>query len=164
MNPIWSKFQEESLELSLPSKIAEFTFLSPNQYRIEKYMGKEIMVVAEDRWITPSGEYGVCLVITLSGQVYVADLLTYKPSEYCSESFITVLGPITATVLTGAFVIENIFGIPGLGKFFVSSVQSQDYPMIAGTTIFYGAFLIIANLIVDIVYCLVDPRVKLGKE
>lgn len=77
---------------------------------------------------------------------------------------ITVLGPITATVLTGAFVIENIFGIPGLGKFFVSSVQSQDYPMIAGTTIFYGAFLIIANLIVDIVYCLVDPRVKLGKE
>lgn len=76
---------------------------------------------------------------------------------------ITVLGPITATVLTGAFVVENIFNIPGMGKFFVISVQAQDYTMIAGTTIFYGAFLIIANLIVDIVYCLVDPRVKLGK-
>lgn len=76
---------------------------------------------------------------------------------------ITVLGPITASVLTGAFVIENIFGVPGLGKYFVSSVQAYDYPMIAGTTIFYGAFLIFANLVVDIIYGLVDPRVKLGK-
>lgn len=77
---------------------------------------------------------------------------------------ITVLGPITATVLTGAFVVENIFNIPGMGKFFVLSIQTSDYPMIAGSTIFYGAFLIAANLIVDIVYVIVDPRVKLGKE
>lgn len=77
---------------------------------------------------------------------------------------ITVLGPITAAVLTGAFVVENIFGIPGMGKFFVLSVQARDYTLIAGTTIFYGAFLIIANFVVDLVYGLVDPRVKLVKK
>lgn len=77
---------------------------------------------------------------------------------------ITVLGPITAAVLTGAFVVENIFNIPGMGKYFVLGIRNYDYPLIAGTTMFYGAFLIIANLIVDIVYGLVDPRVKLAKE
>jgi oligopeptide transport system permease protein len=74
---------------------------------------------------------------------------------------ITVLGPIAATVLTGAFVVENIFSIPGMGKFFVLSIQTQDYTMISGTTLFYGAFLVIANLIVDLAYGFIDPRVKL---
>lgn len=77
---------------------------------------------------------------------------------------ITVLGPLTAALLTGGFVVEKIFNIPGMGKFFVLSVQTQDYTMIAGTTMFYGGFLILANLVVDIIYGLVDPRVKLGKE
>lgn len=77
---------------------------------------------------------------------------------------VTVIGPIAATLLTGAFVVEQIFNVPGMGKFFVLSIQTQDYTMIAGTTLFYGAFLILAMLIVDIVYGIVDPRVKLGKE
>jgi oligopeptide transport system permease protein len=76
---------------------------------------------------------------------------------------ITVLGPITAAVMTGSFVIENIFAIPGMGKLFVLSVQTQDYTVIMGTTLFYGAFLIIANLLVDIAYGLVDPRIRLMK-
>lgn len=74
---------------------------------------------------------------------------------------ITVLGPIAAAVLTGAFVVENIFAIPGMGKFFVLSIQTQDYTMISGTTLFYGAFLVLANLIVDLAYGFIDPRVKL---
>lgn len=74
---------------------------------------------------------------------------------------VTVLGPITAGVLTGAFVVENIFSIPGLGRYFVQSIQVYDYTMISGTTIFYGAFLILANLVVDLVYGIIDPRVKL---
>jgi oligopeptide transport system permease protein len=74
---------------------------------------------------------------------------------------ITVLGPIAAAVLTGAFVVENIFSIPGMGKFFVLSITTQDYTMISGTTLFYGAFLVIANLIVDLAYGFIDPRVKL---
>jgi len=79
---------------------------------------------------------------------------------------ITVLGPITASVLTGAFVVENIFSIPGMGKFFVMSIQEQDYTMISGITIFYGIFLVLANLLVDLAYGFIDPRVKLseGKE
>lgn len=76
---------------------------------------------------------------------------------------ITVLGPITASVLTGAFVVEMIFGIPGLGQSFVNSVKEQDYTMISGTTMFYGAFLIVANLVVDLAYGFIDPRVKLSK-
>jgi len=74
---------------------------------------------------------------------------------------ITVLGPIAAAVLTGAFVVENIFSIPGMGKFFVLSIQTQDYTMISGTTLFYGAFLVVANLFVDLAYGFIDPRVKL---
>ncbi|HHU71425.1 MAG TPA: ABC transporter permease [Clostridiales bacterium] len=79
---------------------------------------------------------------------------------------ITVLGPITASVLTGAFVVENIFSIPGMGKFFVMSIQEQDYTMISGITIFYGIFLVLANLLVDLAYGFIDPRVKIaeGKE
>ncbi len=79
---------------------------------------------------------------------------------------ITVLGPIAASVLTGAFVVENIFSVPGMGKFFVIGIQNRDYTMISGVTLFYGAFLVIANLIVDLLYGFIDPRVKLveGKE
>ncbi|WP_199179187.1 ABC transporter permease [Herbinix hemicellulosilytica] len=76
---------------------------------------------------------------------------------------ITVLGPISAALLTGAFVVENIFAIPGMGKFFVYSIQTQDHTMISGTTLFYGAFLIIANLLVDLAYGFIDPRVKLSE-
>lgn len=76
---------------------------------------------------------------------------------------ITVLGPISAALLTGAFVVENIFAIPGMGKFFVYSIQTQDYTLISGTTLFYGAFLVIANLLVDIAYGFIDPRVKLSE-
>ncbi len=74
---------------------------------------------------------------------------------------VTVLGPIAAAVLTGAFVVERIFSIPGLGKFFVQSVRENDYTMIAGTTMFYGTFLILANFVVDLAYGFIDPRVKL---
>jgi len=74
---------------------------------------------------------------------------------------ITIMGPLVAGVLTGTFVVENIFAIPGLGKYFVQCVQMNDYTTISGTTLFYGSFLVLANLVVDIVYGLIDPRVKL---
>ncbi len=76
---------------------------------------------------------------------------------------ITVLGPLTATILTGTFVVENIFNIPGLGRHFVQSVQMTDYTMITGLTLFYGAFLIVANMLVDIAYGFIDPRIRLAK-
>lgn len=74
---------------------------------------------------------------------------------------ITILGPTVASVLTGTFVIESIFNIPGLGKYFVTSIKDLDYTMISGTTVFYGALLILCALIVDLLYGLIDPRVKL---
>lgn len=76
---------------------------------------------------------------------------------------ITILGPLTAAVMTGSFVIENIFGVPGMGRLFVTSVQTQDFTVIMGVTLFYGAFLIIANMVVDIAYGFVDPRIRIAK-
>jgi oligopeptide transport system permease protein len=74
---------------------------------------------------------------------------------------VTVMGPTVAAVLTGTFVIESIFNIPGLGKYFVISVKDLDYTMISGTVIFYGGLLILCTLVVDLLYGLIDPRVKL---
>lgn len=74
---------------------------------------------------------------------------------------VTIMGPTVAAVLTGTFVIESIFNIPGLGKYFVMSIKDKDFTMISGTTIFYGALLVVCTLVVDLLYGLIDPRVKL---
>lgn len=74
---------------------------------------------------------------------------------------ITYIGPLFAAILTGSFVVENLFGIPGLGREFVQSIYNRDYTTILGVTIFYSTFLIICNLIVDILYVLIDPRINL---
>lgn len=76
---------------------------------------------------------------------------------------ITYLGPLTAYTLTGGFVVETVFSIPGLGRYFVSSIINRDYPIIMGTTIFLAALIVFFNLVVDIAYTIVDPRIKLGK-
>ena len=70
------------------------------------------------------------------------------------------LGPMIAGVLMGSFVVEQVFVIPGLGKHFVNAVSTLDYPLIMGLTIFYGSFLVVMNLLVDILYGLVDPRIR----
>lgn len=74
---------------------------------------------------------------------------------------VTVLGPFTAAVVTGTFVIELVFGIPGLGKYFVNSVSNRDYPVIMGTILLYAFILVIANAVVDIVYAFLDPRIRI---
>ena len=76
---------------------------------------------------------------------------------------ITYLGPQIAFTLCGGFVVETVFSIPGLGRYFISSIQNRDYPIIMGTTIFLAAFIIMMNLIVDLLYKLVDPRINLAK-
>ena len=73
---------------------------------------------------------------------------------------ITYLGPFTAGILTGGFVIEKIFTIPGMGKFFVESINNRDYPLIMGVTVFYSALLVLMNLVVDLLYGIIDPRIK----
>jgi ABC-type dipeptide/oligopeptide/nickel transport system permease component len=73
---------------------------------------------------------------------------------------VTVLGPMAAYLLTGTFVVETIFGIPGMGKFFVTSVSGRDYPVIMGTVLIFAIFLVITNTLVDIAYVWLDPRIR----
>lgn len=73
------------------------------------------------------------------------------------------MGPMAASVLTGSFVVEKIFGIPGLGSHFVTSITNRDYTVIMGVTVFYSIILLISILVVDILYGIIDPRIKLTK-
>jgi oligopeptide transport system permease protein len=75
---------------------------------------------------------------------------------------ITVLGPLTVSLMTGSLVIEQIFGIPGLGEQFVKSINVNDYPVIMGTTILFAALFIFVILVVDLLYGLIDPRIRLA--
>lgn len=77
---------------------------------------------------------------------------------------VTYLGPMTASILTGSFVIETIFAIPGLGQYFVTSIYNRDYTVILGVTIFYSVVVIVLNMVVDLLYPLLDPRIKIGEE
>lgn len=76
---------------------------------------------------------------------------------------VTYLGPMIAAIMTGSFIVEKIFAIPGIGKYFVESVSSRDYTVLMGTTIFYAAFSISMIFLVDIAYGFIDPRIKLGE-
>lgn len=77
---------------------------------------------------------------------------------------VTILGTLVAGILTGTFVIEKIFAIPGMGKYFVDSINDRDYPVIMGTTVFYSTILVIMLFLVDVAYTLLDPRIKLVKK
>ena len=77
---------------------------------------------------------------------------------------VTYLGPLAAAVLTGSFAIEKIFGIPGLGQWFVTSITNRDYTVIMGTTIFYSVILMLCVFFVDLLYCFIDPRIPLKKS
>ncbi|MBI1886655.1 MAG: ABC transporter permease [Chloroflexi bacterium] len=73
---------------------------------------------------------------------------------------LTVSGPLVANLVTGSFIVETVFGIPGIGKQFVTSIFQRDYGMIMGTTLFYALVVAMANLVVDLLYGVVDPRIR----
>jgi ABC-type dipeptide/oligopeptide/nickel transport system permease component len=73
---------------------------------------------------------------------------------------VTIIGPLFAALVTGTFVVETIFGIPGLGRYFVTSITGRDYPVIMGTILLFAIFLVISNMLVDIVYAWLDPRIR----
>jgi oligopeptide transport system permease protein len=75
----------------------------------------------------------------------------------------TVLGPIAAGLITGSFIIETIFSVPGIGREYIRSILSLDYPVIMATTMLYAFFIVVANLSVDLVYGVLDPRIKVGR-
>jgi oligopeptide transport system permease protein len=73
---------------------------------------------------------------------------------------VSYLGPATAAVITGSVVIESIFDVPGIGRYFVNGALNRDYPVVMGVVIFYAVLIIVLNLLVDLVYGFLDPRVK----
>ena len=75
---------------------------------------------------------------------------------------ITILGPIVVSLLTGSLVIENIFGVPGIGSLFVDSIKVNDYTTIMGLTLFYSAFFVMTMLIIDLLYGVIDPRIRIS--
>ena len=77
---------------------------------------------------------------------------------------VTVLGPISAYLVTGSFVVEHIFAIPGMGRFFVFAVSNRDYSVVLAITIVYTIILVLANLIVDLLYPVLDPRIKMNQK
>jgi oligopeptide transport system permease protein len=77
---------------------------------------------------------------------------------------VTYLGPVTSYILTGSFMIEKIFAIPGLGQWMIHSINGRDYPMIMGLTIFFSCLLMISTFFVDIVYSLLDPRIRVRRQ
>jgi len=77
---------------------------------------------------------------------------------------VTYLGPLTTAILTGSFAVEKIFGIPGLGQWFVMSITNRDYTVIMGTTVFYSTILMVTVFFIDILYCIIDPRIQLMRK
>ena len=73
---------------------------------------------------------------------------------------VSFLGPLTATLVTGSFVVEFIFAVPGMGRYFITAVTNRDYPLIMGVTLVYAALIVLANIVVDLVYTWIDPRMR----
>jgi oligopeptide transport system permease protein len=73
---------------------------------------------------------------------------------------VTILGPLVIGIVTGSVVIENIFGIPGLGKEFATSILNRDYNIVIGLFTFYAVIIALANLLVDLLYTVIDPRIR----
>jgi oligopeptide transport system permease protein len=76
---------------------------------------------------------------------------------------VTILGPALAELITGTIIIENVFGVPGMGYLFIQGIRARDYPMIMGSTLFYACCVALANLLVDLTYGFLDPRIKAGR-
>ena len=91
-------------------------------------------------------------------------ILTVHALKNALLPVVTYMGPMIAAVFTGSFVVERLFFIPGLGKYYVTAIYDRDYTVILGTTMFYAAFLVAANLVVDILYALLDPRITFTEK
>ena len=91
------------------------------------------------------------------GTVAIVRFHALKPAMLPVLSF---MGPAIAAVLTGSVVVEEVFGIPGLGQFFVRGALNRDYTLVLGIVIFYAALIILLNLVVDILYGVIDPRIR----
>lgn len=121
---------------------------------ITRLMRSSLLEIARADYITTAKAKG------LSG---VRIFFVHQLRNACLP-LLTVLGPAIATITTGGFVVELVFSIPGLGRYFVQAIQQLDYTVIMGTTVFYGSFLVLMVVLVDLLYGWVDPRIKLHEH
>ena len=89
-----------------------------------------------------------------------AAVIRYHALKPALLPVVSYMGPAVAAILTGSVVVEEIFGIPGLGQFFVRGALNRDYTLVLGIVVFYATLIVFLNLIVDILYGAIDPRVR----
>ena len=117
-----------------------------------RYMRSSVLDVVSQDYITMAEAKGMSFGMIVRRHILRNSIL---PS-------LTILGPNVADVFTGSFIIESIFSIPGLGSYYITSVTDRDFPMIIGSTMFYTGVYILSLLIVDILYVIIDPRIRLA--
>ena len=116
-----------------------------------RYMRSNVLEVLSEDYILTARAKGVSKFNIIRKHVF----------RNAALPIITIIGPQIVGIFTGSFIIEGMFSIPGLGKYFVDSITARDYPMIIGTTIFYAVLFLVSQLMVDILYGVADPRIKL---
>ncbi len=125
--------------------------VSPAAY-LARLTRASVLEILEKDWVRTARSKG------LSGQVTVVKHVLRN----ALIPIATVLGPLTAILVTGSFVVEFMYAIPGMGRFFITAVSNRDYDLIMGTTLVFAVLLIIANTIVDVVYVILDPRMQVS--
>lgn len=125
--------------------------VSPAAY-LARLTRASVLEILEKDWVRTARSKG------LSGQVTVVKHVLRN----ALIPIATVLGPLTAILVTGSFVVEFMYAIPGMGRFFITAVSNRDYDLIMGTTLVFAVLLIIANTIVDVVYVVLDPRMQVS--
>jgi oligopeptide transport system permease protein len=148
---IWLKVLPVALwetpwHMVLPSLTLAF---SPAAY-LARLTRASVLEVLEKDWVRTARSKGLSLWATVIKHTLRNALVPV----------VTVLGPLTAILITGSFVVEYLYAIPGMGRFFVTAVTNRDYDLIMGTTLVFAALLIVTNAIVDVAYQVLDPRMK----
>lgn len=123
---------------------------SPAAYLARLTRASVLEIVGKD-WVRTARSKGLSEYATVTKHILRNSLVPV----------LTVLGPLTAIVITGSFVVEYIYAIPGMGRFFITAVMNRDYDLILGTTLVFAVLLIIANTFVDIAYSFLDPRMRM---
>jgi oligopeptide transport system permease protein len=124
--------------------------LSPAAY-LARLTRASVLEVIEKDWVRTARSKGLPVNQTILRHILRNALIPVA----------TVLGPLTAILITGSFVVEYIYAIPGMGRFFITAVQNRDYDLVMGTTLVFAVLLVIANALVDISYQLLDPRIRI---
>jgi oligopeptide transport system permease protein len=151
---VWHIFPASGLGRGAPAYVLPcFTLGLGPMCSIARYTRSSMLEVLNREYIKTARAYG-----------FPARSLVFRHAlRNALIPVVTYLGPVTAGVLTGGFVVETVFNIPGLGRYFIQSISNRDYPLIMGTTIFFAALVILRSFAVDVLYKVIDPRIQLSE-